>query len=449
MTGKVLGIAFHLLLFSSVIQGLKHVELIHKEAVEAVEGQNVSLPCLVKNVSGLNVVSLEWKKDETKLGMYNSAHGHYYHWSNVTIQIKQDEAKKLSGSHLLLLHVNKWDSGVYVCEITSFPLGSFRKETNLTVKEEIKLACEVDGGIEVNYGENALIHCSVSSNDAQYRWTKNENVVSDDASLKLWSVTGAHAGAYKLTVNTGGKTLHRVFTIVVLSATTDPVTTPEKSLTDSAHCNRTTFQSTKPLTPGNLTTPPNLSNVPVTAMEDMTSSTSIPSPPNTHSNSTDVLNSTASYEDTTEFRSTQEMTNKKMMTEATPHTPEPAGVFSESTEESSTVGNIKESSEHPPNSTSSTSIKITEPDIENKGTRWSQLFLALIIVSLLLVIVVVGILKMRQIRQKRMDFPPPFKPPPPPVKYTAAHQYEFSMQPFPISRCNSIIDPKDIRTLYT
>uniref|UniRef100_A0A8C6PND0 Ig-like domain-containing protein n=1 Tax=Nothobranchius furzeri TaxID=105023 RepID=A0A8C6PND0_NOTFU len=217
MTGKVLGIAFHLLLFSSVIQGLKHVELIHKEAVEAVEGQNVSLPCLVKNVSGLNVVSLEWKKDETKLGMYNSAHGHYYHWSNVTIQIKQDEAKKLSGSHLLLLHVNKWDSGVYVCEITSFPLGSFRKETNLT---EIKLACEVDGGIEVNYGENALIHCSVSSNDAQYRWTKNENVVSDDASLKLWSVTGAHAGAYKLTVNTGGKTLHRVFTIVVLSATT-------------------------------------------------------------------------------------------------------------------------------------------------------------------------------------------------------------------------------------
>lgn len=115
------------------LTGLWNLEMIHNETLEAEVSQNISLPCMMKNVTGLNIVNVEWTKDETKLGVYSPAYGHHYFWSNMTIQIEKIDTV-VTGSYLLLPLVNKWDSGTYVCVITSYPLGSTRKETNLIVK---------------------------------------------------------------------------------------------------------------------------------------------------------------------------------------------------------------------------------------------------------------------------------------------------------------------------
>lgn len=44
--------------------------------------------------------------------------------------------------------------------------------------------------------------------------------MSEKASLELWWVTDSHTGVYALTVTTGYKSLHKEFTVTVLTATT-------------------------------------------------------------------------------------------------------------------------------------------------------------------------------------------------------------------------------------
>lgn len=119
------------------LTGLQNPEVIHNEALEAEVGQNVSLPCLIKNVTGFQIVNIEWRKNETKLLVYSPGFGHHSFWSNVSIQILATGTDK-AGSHLFLPGVNKWDSGIYVCVIATYPLGSIKKETSLTVKGKRK-----------------------------------------------------------------------------------------------------------------------------------------------------------------------------------------------------------------------------------------------------------------------------------------------------------------------
>ncbi|XP_049448869.1 T-cell surface protein tactile [Epinephelus fuscoguttatus] len=458
MAGGALGTAFSLLLLTSIIQGLRDVEVFCNEKMEAVAGQNVTLPCVVRNHTDLKIVSIEWRKDRnenTKLALYSRGFGINLFWPNVTMQIDTTSM----GTYLQLYGVAKWDSGVYICDITSFPLGSIRRETELKIKDDVQIMCDVDGSIEVHAGENVTIQCRVFP-DVQYKWTKNKRLVSENESLELWCVTDAHTGVYTLTVNTGNKSLHKEFIITVLPATTnlrtDLVTVPPQSnVTEQGVITSTGSSRTTSPTSGLSTTVTNvtwttsmgtdvtdndlyLSNV--TAGEHETSLTNsthinVTSSPATHtdpyrfSNSTDQeinqthnlntstysdqsvpsnLSTTLSYADT-EFRSTQETRNESM------------------------GGNPGAA---PTLSTGNTTVLIEEAD--SGGVR-SHLLLVLIIVPILVLITVAVFLYRRQIIKKRMDLPPPFKPPPPPVKYTSARHHEI----FPTSRCNSVTERYD------
>lgn len=96
-------------------------------------GQNVTLPCTVKGSPDLKIVSIEWRKnknEDTKLVLYSEKFGINRFWPNVTMQIENESM----GSHLHLFRVAKWDSGFYICDITSFPLGTIRRETELEIK---------------------------------------------------------------------------------------------------------------------------------------------------------------------------------------------------------------------------------------------------------------------------------------------------------------------------
>lgn len=107
--------------------------MFHEEKMEAIAGQDVTLPCIIKNSTGLQIVSIEWRKNRngnTKLALYSSAFGRKLFWPNVTLQIEN----RSIGSYLHLSGVTKWDSDIYICDLTTFPLGSIRRETELEIK---------------------------------------------------------------------------------------------------------------------------------------------------------------------------------------------------------------------------------------------------------------------------------------------------------------------------
>lgn len=113
------------------LTGLQDVEVFHYKKKEAVEGQDVALPCLL-NRTNVQLGNIEWSKsgkETTKLVVYNAMYGYKYFWPNVTIQIENNTL----GAYLLLNGVTRWDSGTYVCELSTFPLGSIRTETVLKI----------------------------------------------------------------------------------------------------------------------------------------------------------------------------------------------------------------------------------------------------------------------------------------------------------------------------
>uniref|UniRef100_A0A096LZ72 Ig-like domain-containing protein n=1 Tax=Poecilia formosa TaxID=48698 RepID=A0A096LZ72_POEFO len=118
------------------LTGVENVELFFYETMEAEVGQNITLPCFVKDATDQKIVSIKWTKNEgTNLAVYNPDHGTHQYWPNVTIQEKRNDANKLIGSDLHLPWVNKWDSGIYICEILKFPPSSLNSKTKLTVKD--------------------------------------------------------------------------------------------------------------------------------------------------------------------------------------------------------------------------------------------------------------------------------------------------------------------------
>ena len=112
------------------LTGLQDVKVFHYEKMEAVVGQDVVLPC---TVHGHSVFSIEWRKninEITKLALYSLRYGVNLFWPNISMQIENETL----GSNLHLPGVSKWDSGVYICDITTFPLGTISRETQLEIK---------------------------------------------------------------------------------------------------------------------------------------------------------------------------------------------------------------------------------------------------------------------------------------------------------------------------
>ncbi|KAK9536589.1 hypothetical protein VZT92_006358 [Zoarces viviparus] len=456
MARGALGTAFSLLLLASSIQGLPDVEVFHYERIDAVVGQNVTLPCIIKNSPTLMIVSIEWRKNNkhknSKVALYSPGRGFNLFWPNVTMQTE----KAGMGSHLQLYGVTTQDSGVYICDITSFPLGSISSETVLEIKDDVIIMCDVDRAVEVHSGENVTIKCKLFP-DAKYKWTKNKTLVSDNESLELWCVADAHAGVYTLSVNTGNKSLQKEFIITVLTATTslrtDLTTVPpqsnvtEEGLIEPAHSGLTTSPTTGlSTTDANVARTmntsadvkdddPNSRNT--TAEEHMT--------PLTNSTHVSVTLSPVTHTEPNHFNNStdQEINPTSVASNLSTTSSYGDKVFR------STYGTKNESMGGNPDATPTLSTGNTTIVIEDEGAGGAQShLLSLFIVPILVLIAVAGFLCLRRKMKQRMNLPPSFKPPPPPVKYTAARHHEISTQPIPTSRCNSVTQLNDMKEMF-
>ncbi|XP_053297715.1 T-cell surface protein tactile [Pleuronectes platessa] len=448
VAGAALGAAFSLLACASIIQGFRHDGLRPRyDTREAVVGQNITLQCFLESLPELKIVNIEWtkkNKESTKLALFSPAHGIRLFWPNLTLHY--DNSSKSMGSYLHLPEVNEWDSGTYICDITTFPYGTVRRETELKIKDVVEITCDTNSSLEVGNGQNVTIRCRASP-DAQYRWTKNEELVSQNESLELSCVTDAHAGVYTLTVSTGNETVHKEFTITVQTATTHSETDPtavslQSYVTESFSVPSDTSSTTSPTT-GLLTTDSNVTwttangshGTPdsTTAGEDVTSFTSP-----THSSvttspvtQTDPSPSATSSPGAAVFTSTQEVVSGGGG--------KYEDVFFVSTRpqgETSTSGKSTEQFERPG---ATPTLNTGNNGTGNKDAGRTHL-VALIIIPVLVLIAVAGYLYRRRTIKQRMSLPPPFKPPPPPVKYSAATHHEMYRQAVPTSRCNSVAE---------
>lgn len=113
--------------------------MIRHEKIEVKEGQDVALPCILRNTtSQFYVANMEWKKgrvNATKLLVYNPLFETVYYWSNITLQVDN----KSMDSYLTLRGVNSWDGGIYVCVLSTYPWGNIVRETELKIRGEATL----------------------------------------------------------------------------------------------------------------------------------------------------------------------------------------------------------------------------------------------------------------------------------------------------------------------
>ncbi|KAK5858535.1 hypothetical protein PBY51_002668 [Eleginops maclovinus] len=460
MAGGFLGAAFSLLLLASITQGLKDSDIFHYEKMEAVVGENVTLPCIIRGSTSLKITSIEWKKNKkgsTKLAVYSPNHGIWQMWPNVTMQ------NVSNGSYLHLHGVEQWDSGFYICQVMTFPEGSKRTETELKIKDKVKILCDMESTVQVHPGENVTISCTAFPS-AQYKWTKNKTLVSENESLKLWWVTDTQSGVYTLTVNTGNKTVYKEFIITVLTATTSLRTdlmtaSPQSNVSEEGWITPTDGSLTTSPTPwmsdidGNVTWTTNIAtdvtdddpdSRNVTAGAHLTDYThiSVTSSPVTHTDSYHFNSSTD--QEINSNLNTSAFSDQSVLSNQSTTLSYGNKVF-RSTQETRNESMGGNPGENPTPDTGNTTEAVKDGEMD--GMQSDQL-LAFIIVPILLLIVLAGFLYKRKMKREKMDLPPPFKPPPPPIRYTAARHREIYTESFPTSRCNSVAERKDMKQMF-
>lgn len=97
-------------------------------------GQNISLPCTLSKKDA-KIIQIQWHKEgengEQKLVVFNPSFPAVY-LANITLELVNDKnTNNLRGSILHLQEVTEKDSGVYVCEIASFPDGNIKSFTKV------------------------------------------------------------------------------------------------------------------------------------------------------------------------------------------------------------------------------------------------------------------------------------------------------------------------------
>ncbi|XP_036824078.1 mucin-5AC [Oncorhynchus mykiss] len=438
MAATLKGTVVSLLLLSSISQGVHGVDVFHRESVRAVEGQNITLPCLLEVKEGRKPVisQVEWRKkgelEDHKLVVFNPSFGETLVWPNVALDVAWDKDKeKLMGTSLVLKDVEARDSGRYICDITTYPNGSIRKVTRLKVEGPAVTVTSGNNVTEPTVTDNNVTEPTVTGNNVTEPTVTGNNVTEP-------TVTGNNVTEPTVTGNN----------------VTGPAVTGNNVTEPAVTGNNVTSDLTEP---GEMTTPTaNFSITPDTLTSStvqevntsitMTTSVTQLIYSNTHrsvnteagpkgsevNSSTDSpirVPSTAQSGSTypPKVQSDQPTPWSVRSNESEAETSSFGGqggpVSTTLNPEKSTLAGEKE--DHTlGTSTTSTSTSSHGETGPSSGQRYVVVWVLLPVLALLLV---VGFLYRRYIIQKRMDLPPPFKPPPPPVKYSSLRAHDVPM----------------------
>ncbi|TNM84833.1 hypothetical protein fugu_009011 [Takifugu bimaculatus] len=132
MAHGALATLFTFILLNCIEEGRQDAEMFRSEKVEALAGRDVALPCTPEVSSSIHVIMIEWSKSRSenkKLALYSPLFGTELMAPNVTLEVDNTTM----ATRLHLPRVTEWDSDVYICRLSTFPLGTIRREIELKV----------------------------------------------------------------------------------------------------------------------------------------------------------------------------------------------------------------------------------------------------------------------------------------------------------------------------
>ncbi|XP_042167463.1 mucin-5AC isoform X2 [Oncorhynchus tshawytscha] len=431
MAATLKGTVVSLLLLSSISQGVHGVDVFHRESVRAVEGQNITLPCLLEVKEGRKPVisQVEWRKkgelEDHKLVVFNPSFGETLIWPNVALDVAWDK-DKLMGTSLVLKDVEARDSGRYICDITTYPNGSIRKVTRLRVEGPAVTVTPGNNVTEPTVTDNNVTEPTVTGNNVTEPTVTCNNVTEPtvtDNNVTEPMVTGNNvteptATGTNVTSDLPGPGEMTTPT-ANFSVTPDTLTS---STVQEVNTSITMTTSVTQLINSNTHRSVNTEAGPKGSEVNSSTDSPVRVPSTAQSGSTYPPKVQSDQPTPWSVRSDGGQRNKSEA-ETSSFGGQGGPVFTTLTPEKSTLAEEKE--DHTlGTSTTSTSTPSHGETGPSSGQRYVVVWVLLPVLALLLV---VGYLYRRYIIQKRMDLPPPFKPPPPPVKYSSLRAHDVPM----------------------
>ncbi|TRY83154.1 hypothetical protein DNTS_020660 [Danionella cerebrum] len=193
------------ILFFCVKHGTLGMFVHHNVSVSAVEGENVSLHCTVVEEDGIRVIQLEWTRQwsnkELKIVVFHNEQKAVYHQPGSVLEtVVSPRTGKLTGSMLTLFNVTLNHSGKYICEIISFPYGSFKRVLQLQVAESSASVNMSNSSGFIKEGDEVKINCSASPPPLHYELTRSKDELfrmnSGNGKFILPPVTRNHTDLY-------------------------------------------------------------------------------------------------------------------------------------------------------------------------------------------------------------------------------------------------------------
>ncbi|XP_016095610.1 nectin-3 [Sinocyclocheilus grahami] len=168
-----------------MIRGTYGVLINYSAIATAVEGQNVSLQCIVGEEHGITIIQVEWikqpkgnEKNDQKIVVFHPGFPTNYFKSGPLLEtVTSSKSGKLQGSILILHKVTVNDSGNYICEITSYPIGSIKRITTLQFTEPpASVNMPYPYGF-IKEGDDMKITCSAIPPPLRYKLRRSKNKI--------------------------------------------------------------------------------------------------------------------------------------------------------------------------------------------------------------------------------------------------------------------------------
>ncbi|XP_067113624.1 T-cell surface protein tactile-like isoform X1 [Osmerus mordax] len=371
----------------------------------ALVGENVTLHCILDN-HRLNISQIEWTKTEFtehKIIIYNPIFGTHSYRDNVTVEAVVDQGRRLRGAHLHLSGVQIENSGLYNCDLSTYPRGSIRMSNKLEIRGPTLETPLSNSTTDELWSRNgSLTESSHTTSLPSHTKTRSYTDTNTNVSWTSGLHTNLTNPTTELSDFTTAAMNHSLSLDDITSSSEEPdmpttvLPVTQTVLDQSVNSSDDLSIKTGEATQGSTFSYP--THGPTTAPPPVQSESTYPS---TNQSDTSPWNmsvwSTVGY--------TGHGSTPQTSSQADEERPLSPSVFPE--ENTQTAASTQSSD---PNTTGV---------IKDDASDGPQRYAVLVILPIIALVILLGILYRRYQVQKMMDLPPPFKPPPPPLKYSS------------------------------
>ncbi|XP_072432732.1 T-cell surface protein tactile-like [Chiloscyllium punctatum] len=127
-----------LLVLTNLIQGLRGISIDYDQTVTASPGENITLKCILNGGNYTTIVQVQWSNESNHDSGAFLVANHRYGSYRTMESVKFESTSPTNGTgNIHFTNVQVSSSGTYTCTFITFPTGSLKASTILTVLEEV------------------------------------------------------------------------------------------------------------------------------------------------------------------------------------------------------------------------------------------------------------------------------------------------------------------------